>query len=61
MSYIFIKTNDPENRFDLTEEIKIVSLENGMVLSDLVDIFRSFLLASGYSPDTIDSELGEDR
>ncbi len=47
MGYKFIKTIDPENRFD-TVEIEMHMPDGGHSLSEMLEVMRDFLRACGF-------------
>ena len=61
MSYIFTKTNDSENKYDYAEKIEIISVSDDTTAEELVYLFKKFMLACGYHPETVKEYLGEDK
>lgn len=53
MSYIFTKTKDINNNHDFAEKIEVSSVSDDLDINNLMDLFRQFLLACGYSPEVL--------
>ena len=56
--YKFIKTIDPENKFEVSN-VYVIIPHNDTHIGDLVLSFKEFLLACGYQQGSIDDEFGE--
>ena len=52
------KTPDPENRHDVST-IEI-SMDNGLSMEELSELFKEFSLALGYHPSTVKSYFSEE-
>lgn len=58
--YKFIKTADPENRYDISNVEVIIAEHTGATATQIAEEFGRFLLASGFTYDTVKSILAED-
>lgn len=53
--YIFKHVKDKDNKYDLSDIT--FEVEGNLTLSEIITEFRSFLLASGYQPGSIDEYI----
>lgn len=57
--YKFIKITDPDNRFDISG-VEITIKDHDATATQIAEEFGRFLLASGFTYDTVKSVLAED-
>jgi hypothetical protein len=55
MGYKFVKTLDPENEYD-TSNITVEIPYNDITLDDLKEVFKDFVTACGFHPESEEEE-----